>query len=63
MKWYDCISKMFHVSQDVRQGGVLSPILFSLNVDDALSKRNDNDLGCRLHGLYINAIMYADDII
>ena len=39
--WYDCISKMFHVSQGVKQGGVLSPILFSIYVDDALSKLND----------------------
>ena len=54
---------MFLVSQGVRQGGVLSPILFSLYVDDALVRLNETDLGCHLCGLFINAIMYADDII
>ena len=51
------------MSQGVRQGGVLSPILFSLYVDDALVRLNETDLGCNLCGLFINAIMYADDII
>ena len=41
----------------------LSPILFCIYVDDALSKLNDTDLGCCIRGFFINAIMYADDIL
>ena len=63
VKWGSSISRIFLVSQGVRQGGVLSPILFSLYVDDALVRLNETDLGCNLCGLFINAIMYADDII
>ena len=62
IKWGSSISRMFLVSQGVRQGGVLSPILFSLCVDDALVRLNETDLGCHLCGLFIN-VMYADDII
>ena len=58
------IENVSHVLLGVKQGGVLSPILFSLHVDDALSKLNETDLGClRFYGLYIDALMYADDII
>ena len=35
---------MFHVSQG-GQGGVLSPILFTLYVNDAILKQNETDLG------------------
>ena len=63
VKWGNSVSRMFQVSQGVRQGGVLSPILFCIYVDDALSKLNDTDLGCCIRGFFINAIMYADDIL
>ena len=63
VKWGNSFSRMFQVSQGVRQGGVLSPILFCMYVDDALSKLNDTDLGCCIRGFFINAIMYADDIL
>ena len=43
---------MFQVSQGVRQGGILSPILFCIYVDDALSKLNDTDLGCCIRGFF-----------
>ena len=50
VKWGVSISRMFQVSQGVRQGGVLSPILFCIYVDDALSKLNNTDLGCCIRG-------------
>ena len=63
VKWGSAVSRLFLVSQGVRQGGVLSPILFCIYVDDALSKLNDTDFGCCIRGFFINAVMYADDIL
>ena len=47
----------------VPQGGVLSPFLFALYVDDIVSKVDEFDLGCRLGLKRIAIILYADDIL
>jgi len=47
----------------VRQGGVLSPILFNLYVDDLLKEIENSQLGCQFLGMNIRCIMYADDIL
>ena len=57
------MSRIFPMAQGVRQGGVLSPILFSIYVDGVLVKLNEIGLGCHLQGMVISAIMYADDVI
>ena len=51
------------MNQGVRQGGVLSPILFAFYVDDVLCKLNESGLGCYVSGMLISAIMYADDVM
>ena len=63
VKWGNSVSRIFPMVQGVRQGGVLSPILFSIYVDDVLVKLNAIGLGCHLQGMVISAIMYADDVI
>ena len=45
----------------VRQGGVLSPLLFLVYVDNILVKLQN--FGCCLHGIAMSALMYADDLI
>src|SRR5579872_1968846 len=44
-----------------RQGGVLSPVLFSVYVNDLLDKFAK--LGCYFKGIPVSAIMYADDLV
>ena len=39
VKWNDCISHVYAVSNGVKQGGVMSPLLFNLYVQDLI----DND--------------------
>ena len=63
VNWGKSVSRIFPMAQGVRQGGVLSPILFSIYVDGVLVKLNEIGLGCHLQGMVISAIMYADDII
>ena len=63
VKWGSSFSNSFIMNQGIRQGGVLSPILFSVYCDDALCHLNKSGLGCYLAGLMISAVMYADDIL
>ena len=45
----------------IRQGGVLSPVLFAIYVDDFL--KSFRNFGCRYKGFSVSALMYADDLI
>ena len=40
--WDKSLSAPFHVSNGVRQGGVLSPVLFSVYLDGLLQKLGDS---------------------
>ena len=47
----------------VKQGGVLSPILFTLLVDNALELLEESQLGCFINYTCYNSFIYVDDII
>ena len=51
------------VSNGVRQGGVLSPLLFNLYIDDLSKKLNNCYLGCTVNDILINHLIYADDLV
>ena len=57
-----CISDYFSISNGVRQGGILSPKLFSVYVDDLSDKLVESKVGCSIDNLCMNHVMYADDI-
>jgi hypothetical protein len=61
VKWGNCISNAFSLAAGVRQGGVLSPILFSVYVDNILRKLDY--LGCHMYGLCVGSFLYADDLV
>ena len=56
------MSDSFNVSNGVRQGGVLSPYLFAVYMDDLSSELNKVNAGCSVGNLKLNHIMYADDL-
>ena len=63
VRWKNCLSESVALKAGIRQGGVLSPYLFAIFVDDVLKKLQFSKLGCRVYGLILNAIMYADDLM
>ena len=44
------------------QGGVISPVLFNLYLDNLLISLKQSGLGCHINGTYMGALGYADDI-
>jgi len=51
------------VNCGVRQGGVLSPILFSIHVDDLIGELRNSGYGIYIGRLFVGCILYADDDI
>ena len=55
---------LFHIlSNGVRQGSVLSPVLFSVYLDGLLEELARSGVGCHCGCLFAGAICYADDIV
>ena len=62
VRWNSTFSELFSVSNGVKQGGVLSPILISLYLDKLLVELRKPGIGCHMNGLFTGAFIYADDI-
>jgi hypothetical protein len=63
VKWCEVKSTPFNVSNGVRQGGVLSPYLYNVFMDDLSSALNKSKIGCIINNNYINHLCYADDSV
>ena len=61
VRWGCARSEEFKISCGVRQGGVLSPTLFFIYVDNILPKLSN--YGCTMNGISYGSFMYADDLI
>ena len=57
------IGKEFLVRNGVRQGGILSTLLFNLYIDECISKVSSLKVGCELLSRKVNIIGFADDLI
>ena len=63
VRWNYCLSHTVKLTAGVRQGGVLSPLLFAVFVDELLEKLKKSSLGCYISGICLNGVMYADDLL
>ena len=52
----------FCMSNEVKQGSVLSAILFTIYIDKLLIMLRDSGFGCKIDEYYTGAISYADEI-
>ena len=62
IKWNNVFSHCFSITNGVRQGGILSPYLFNIYMDQLSVKLNQLDIGCYIGDKCLNNLMYADDI-
>ena len=62
VRWKSALSSNFGVSSGVRQGGVLSPILFTVYIDELLLELEKAGVGCYWRHHFVGAVCYADDV-
>jgi len=63
VKWDDVFSPFFSATNGVKQGGVLSPLLFCTYVDELLGRLRKSSYGCYIGPCYAGALCYADDVV
>ena len=62
MIWNSIFGVPFQVSCGVCQGGILSPLLFAVYVDDLIDELRKCGCGLYIGSVFIGALLYADDI-
>ena len=62
VRWGTCIGDKFNVTNGVKQGGVLSPTLFSVYMDDLFERLQKRDVGCYMGNYFVGCLAYADDL-
>ena len=62
VRWGDTCSVSFCVTNGVKQGGIISPMLFNLYMDDLSLTLNCSGIGGYIGTTLINHLCYADDL-
>ena len=62
VKWGESLSDAFEILNGVKQGAVLSAVLFCIYVDDLIKKLRRKREGCWVNDEFVGMIVYADDI-
>jgi len=52
-----------HILAGVRQGGILSPLLFAVYMGVLIMRLRQRGLGCKLFDTFYGCLLYADDIL
>ena len=60
--WKGVLGNIFNITRGVRQGGVLSPFLFSIYMNELIRKLRSG-YGLYIGNVFTGCIMYADDIM
>ena len=61
-RWNNSFSEFFDVLTGTKQGGVLSPQIFTLYMDDLIIRLRKKGIGCHILNLFIACLFYADDL-
>ena len=62
VRWAHSVSNSFACNNGVKQGGVLSPILFCIIIDVLLQRLRNSGVGCYIGSTFVGAVSYADDV-
>ncbi len=63
VSWNVVNSDQFKLCNGVKQGGVMSPLLFSIYINPLMQNLNNGKVGCYMGDICCNAFAYADDDI
>lgn len=63
VRWDGTLSRPYGLECGVRQGGLSSPTLFNLYIDELIGELSSTRVGCYIDGISVNNISYADDMV
>ena len=63
VQWNGVYSEVFEVLNGVKQGGIISPIMFCVYIDNLLLLLAKSEVGCFIGKWFVGALAYADDIV
>jgi hypothetical protein len=63
VSWLGRNSDTFIASKGVKQGGVLSPILFCVYIDNLLTQLSRAGVGCHIGSHFVDVLAHADDTV
>ena len=63
VRWDGAYSREFRISNGVRQGAVLSPILYCFYMNDLFGILRNSKSGCQIGSTYAGVFGYADDLL
>jgi len=63
VRWNSVLSTCFTIGNSTRQGGVLSPYLFSRYMRGMIHSIANRTVGCNIGNMSVNILAYADDIV
>ena len=63
VKFGDIVTDFFTVEEGVKQGCVLSPILFCLYINEFSKMLDEHNVGVHIMGVNIKCLFWADDVV
>ena len=58
-----CFHSSFSVRSGVREGSIISPLIFSHYINDLVSLLKSEGYGCYLGNVYVGCLLFEDDIM
>ena len=63
VKCWSVLSQSFHATNCLRQGGILSPHLFNVYINELSIRLNSQFFGCHINSICYNHLVYAEDTV